>query len=187
MSSQSGDPGAHPESTFRSVLEFGRRAREPFAWAMAAVCAVSVLIFVVEFLWSVLHEHGGLFETSRRLSGNSLGIGSMALTVAAVVACRLVNPATRHCRQVCLAVGAVVAVSGSADLVLAVLSLIGAPGGVIGIILGLVGDLLVVVVKAAVAVVLLMMSRRHDEDRSVLGSPAPDEGRGRPDGVGQDK
>ncbi|AXE38273.1 hypothetical protein [Acidipropionibacterium virtanenii] len=163
-----------------TVLERMRQAREPFAWVMLIVSVGFVAVFASDFGWSVLHEHSGLFETSRRLSGSSLGISALAVTVAAVLLCRLVSPVTSHARLIGKLVAAVTCLSAVIDLVLAVLATVHAPGGAFGVIVGLVGDLLVVAVKAAVAVALVVLSRARDEDQGA--PPAAEQHRsGTPD------
>lgn len=155
-----------------AVLERMRRIREPFAWLMVIVSFGFVAVFVVDFCWSVFHEGGGLFETARRRSGSSLGISALAITVAAVLLCRLVSPVTPHARLIGQLAAAVVSLSAIVDLVLAILATVHAPGGVFGIVVGLIGDLLVVAVKAAAAAALIALSRVRDQGDDRSGPPA---------------
>lgn len=146
-----------------AVLERMRRAREPFAWLMLIVSCSFVAVFVTDFCWSVFHEGAGLFETARRGSGSSLGISALAVTVAAVLLCRLVSPSTSHAHLIGELVAAVVSASALVDLTLAVLAAVDAPGGVFGVVVGLIGDLLVVAVKVAAAAALIALSRVRDD------------------------
>lgn len=157
------------------VMSRLRQAREPIAWAMTVLCAGFTVVFLVDLCWSLGHDHASLFETARRLSGGSLGLAPLIVLVAAVLWCRLQAPPSPRARLVARVAAWVVAVGATFDLVLAFLALVHAPGGALGVGLGLVGSLLAVGVKVVAIVSLTMVSRASSGEAEEAGAgPQPE-------------
>ncbi|MSS45957.1 hypothetical protein FYJ43_07885 [Cutibacterium sp. WCA-380-WT-3A] len=181
-----------------------REIREPLAWTVIVVSIGFLAAFVVHVIVMLTHDHSGLFEMARSLSGTSLGIGMILLLLAAVLVCRFIRPVTPHAELLGRVSALIVAISAGCDLILALLSPIHGPGGAFGAILGIFGDLLAIAVKVLAAWVLLALTKpeavstndvddsgnepeaAHDDVQLLSGDQAevPDDGVSWPEGVG---
>lgn len=163
-----------------SVVDRLKRAREPLAWAVTALCAGFVVVLLANVVWTLAHDHATLFEAARRFSGSTLNVGPLVLLVAVVLSCRLLDPPTPRAALISRIATWVVAVAAGIDLVLALLATVKAPGSWFGVGLGLLGDLLAIGVKVIAVVVLRVVGRVEATGSPDTGGRPEDEGGGRP-------
>lgn len=163
-----------------SVVDRLKRAREPLAWAVTALCAGFVVVLVANVAWTLAHDHATLFEAARRFSGSTLNVGPLVLLVAVVLSCRLLDPPTPRAALISRIAVWVVAVAAAIDLVLALLATVKAPGSWFGVGLGLLGDLLAIGVKVIAVVVLRVVGRAETADPVDPGEPTSDGEEDRP-------
>lgn len=158
------------------MAETLKRHRESAAWLVLAVGIGYILISLVRLGHSMVG--GASFAAAARgVGGSSLGVPMVLVCLAAALACALVRPPSPRARSIVRAAALVVGTAALLEALFLVAGLFGAPEGLFGLALEVLGGVLEIAIKALAASLLWRAARStpEPEPRAVAEQAEPEQ------------
>lgn len=158
----------------RSVLENLKRIRQPVTWAVLGVLVANMVIQVVKFVYLVVFEQSGVFESFQEVGISILPLTLVLALIGLVCSCLFVTPATGRALGLAKLSAWVVTGGVIAQLVCLLLGVAASANG-FAVVLEILGGLLDVILKSVAAGVLWVLHRGVGAGRIDMAPPAPAE------------
>ncbi|MDO5535101.1 MAG: hypothetical protein Q4F65_10675 [Propionibacteriaceae bacterium] len=145
------------------------RLREPAAWILIAVAAVSSVLAVVRFVLRMSSGVVPLPAAAQDVALEALSLSLLLAVIAVVIACVFQPPPVAGARRIVLAAAVVVTI-GTALTIVGALGGVSASAGTLAVVLELLGGLLDIVLKVVGTVTLWLIHRGLSAGR-IEGGP----------------